>query len=144
MSTGRMKGQCRGVRCCPQMYDYSVFRINRLWGQKTVPWGSQEKIGLRSGWEIDRKSTRLNSSHLGISYAVFCFNDTATTDIYTLSLHDALPIFFRINRLWGQKTVPWGSQEKIGLRSGWEILGLRCAESGRFWIFAWAIKSSTA
>src|ERR1039458_8698854 len=98
---------------------------------------------------IDRKSTRLNSSHLGISYAVFClkkkknaqtnravaelhrlrrrhartplhsgasrhastrsscgaaghassgplyffFNDTATTEIYTLSLHDALPIF---------------------------------------------------
>src|SRR5205814_10567686 len=23
-------------------------------------------------WELDRKSTRLNSSHLGISYAVFC------------------------------------------------------------------------
>src|ERR1039457_2787357 len=96
---------------------------------------------------IDRKSTRLNSSHLVISYAVFClkkkkevlhatrracrhselrpqdvlsmrqctqnsasydpsvnanpnitptffffFNDTATTEIYTLSLHDALPI----------------------------------------------------
>src|SRR5436853_188552 len=28
---------------------------------------------------IDRKSTRLNSSHLGISYAVFCLNATATT-----------------------------------------------------------------
>src|SRR6266542_6157928 len=83
---------------------------------------------------IDRKSTRLNSSHGSISYAVFClkkknhhitasrliisestnsanprsrsaayslrrvhscfffFNDTATTEIYTLSLHDALPI----------------------------------------------------
>src|ERR1044071_8318024 len=27
-----------------------------------------------------------------ISYAVFFFNDTATTEIYTLSLHDALPI----------------------------------------------------
>src|SRR6266496_1829969 len=96
----------------------------------------------------DRKSTRLNSSHVEISYAVFClkkkrhshppfpmqysinqpylidtlmliaafahvhqlnsllpplehvgpmvgvffFNDPATTDIYTLSLHDALPI----------------------------------------------------
>src|ERR1035441_7142891 len=40
----------------------------------------------------DRKSTRLNSSHLGISYAVFCLKDTATTEIYTLSLHDALPI----------------------------------------------------
>src|SRR6195256_6625617 len=98
---------------------------------------------------IDRKSTRLNSSHRCISYAVFClkkkrspgpltghppesfdesvctnraaasdtgrrysagpvtprvpapsastrfffFNDTATTEIYTLSLHDALPIY---------------------------------------------------
>src|SRR6266849_6179441 len=92
----------------------------------------------------DRKSTRLNSSHEWISYAVFClkkknnvdpvsrlpgkliwlartgtraaalprveipfvpssrrksrnassffFNDTGTTEIYTLSLHDALPI----------------------------------------------------
>src|SRR5437899_2096771 len=27
-------------------------------------------------WYGDRKSTRLNSSHLGISYAVFCLNDT--------------------------------------------------------------------
>src|SRR2546430_17526108 len=26
-------------------------------------------------------------------YAVFFFNDTATTEIYTLSLHDALPIY---------------------------------------------------
>src|SRR2546421_13110380 len=26
--------------------------------------------------------------------AVFFFNDTATTEIYTLSLHDALPIFY--------------------------------------------------
>src|SRR4051795_10005161 len=99
--------------------------------------------------ELDRKSTRLNSSHTLISYAVFClkkktqhrnslrqggarwpllsasegvprctiglvdappvlavraavsvpyflfffFNDTATTEIYTLSLHDALPIY---------------------------------------------------
>src|ERR1035441_646315 len=34
---------------------------------------------------VDRKSTRLNSSHLGISYAV-------STEIDALSLHDALPI----------------------------------------------------
>src|SRR3712207_6714702 len=45
-------------------------------------------VGLRP----DLKSTRLNSSHANISYALFCFNDTATTEIYTLSLHDALPI----------------------------------------------------
>src|SRR3982750_1947896 len=43
----------------------------------------------------DRKSPRLNSSHDQISYAVFFFNDTATTEIYTLSLHDALPISSR-------------------------------------------------
>src|SRR2546429_6479832 len=28
-----------------------------------------------------------------LSYDVFFFNDTATTEIYTLSLHDALPIY---------------------------------------------------
>src|SRR3954462_9829383 len=43
--------------------------------------------------EADRKSTRLKSSHTIISYAGFFFNDTATTEIYTLSLHDALPIY---------------------------------------------------
>src|SRR5260221_357829 len=47
---------------------------------------------LESGLRIDRKSTRLNSSHTGISYALFFFNDTAPTEIYPLSLHDALPI----------------------------------------------------
>src|SRR5206468_2917260 len=41
----------------------------------------------------DRKSTRLNSSHDQISYAVFCLKLQATAEIYTLSLHDALPIF---------------------------------------------------
>ena len=28
-----------------------------------------------------------------IAFSVFFFNDTATTEIYTLSLHDALPIY---------------------------------------------------
>src|SRR6266511_115666 len=113
------------------------------------------------GHRADRKSTRLNSSHVKISYAVFClkkkkkknlitkfikkkkniyilrehfisvrveffdfvityymtnlivfslsyffffFNDTATTEIYTLSLHDALPI--STNR-WTEPG-PWG------------------------------------
>src|SRR3990172_5401122 len=40
----------------------------------------------------DRKSTRLNSSHGYISYALFFFNDPATNDTYSLSLPDALPI----------------------------------------------------
>src|SRR3712207_7386366 len=29
----------------------------------------------------------------------FFFNDTATTEIYTLSLHDALPIYFFLSRV---------------------------------------------
>src|SRR3712207_7954249 len=29
---------------------------------------------------------------------IFFFNDTATTEIYTLSLHDALPIWDRVER----------------------------------------------
>src|SRR5215203_5061969 len=32
---------------------------------------------------------------LFVSFWFFFFNDTATTEIYTLSLHDALPISFR-------------------------------------------------
>src|SRR6478736_6440743 len=99
-------------------------------------WSHCRRGPARSPWPRprprDRKSTRLNSSHSQISYAVFClkkkkkrhivldrvralyfhhhfllrfqgvesdnvvhlffFNDTATTEIYTLSLHDALPI----------------------------------------------------
>ena len=37
-------------------------------------------------------------------FSFFFFNDTATTEIYTLSLHDALPIQIFIPRtfIWGQ------------------------------------------
>src|SRR3984957_116193 len=114
----------------------------------SVPTSSVALRASRRWASGDRKSTRLNSSHVKISYAVFClekripervlvqshphcvsyaqadvgttpcvtrlpqsvcfsfpctrawrtatcclfFNDTATTEIYTLSLHDALPI----------------------------------------------------
>ena len=30
-----------------------------------------------------------------VAVTVFFFNDTATTEIYTLSLHDALPIWYK-------------------------------------------------
>src|SRR5262245_21688509 len=35
--------------------------------------GTIAQVAESVKWELDRKSTRLNSSHLGISYAVFCF-----------------------------------------------------------------------
>src|SRR3712207_8930567 len=43
----------------------------------------------------------------------FFFNDTATTEIYTLSLHDALPILDRIARDADER-LAWGSVERIG------------------------------
>src|SRR5256886_3293265 len=36
--------------------------------------------------------TLIISPHVPLYYFFFFFNDTATTEIYTLSLHDALPI----------------------------------------------------
>src|SRR3989442_1709166 len=41
--------------------------------------------------------TLLNASALRDPDGKFFFNDTATTEIYTLSLHDALPIFIIAN-----------------------------------------------
>src|SRR5256885_15860468 len=40
-------------------------------------------------------------------YIFFFFNDTATTEIYTLSLHDALPIYDRAHR------------QLVGRKGGW-------------------------
>src|SRR6266478_2024429 len=114
----------------------TLFRSRRRRGRRRAHRGCRRRRGHRC--RPDRKSTRLNSSHSQISYAVFClkkkknwiqyntitvktdacdytitavlsittpdgnlylvafhfffFNDTATTEIYTLSLHDALPI----------------------------------------------------
>src|SRR5258705_7025007 len=38
---------------------------------------------------------------------VFFFNDTATTEIYTLSLHDALPIFAVVSVPSGFSVADW-------------------------------------
>src|ERR1039458_4779684 len=38
------------------------------------------------------------------SPVVFFFNDTATTEIYTLSLHDALPILRRVRGEWSAES----------------------------------------
>src|SRR2546430_17635182 len=44
-------------------------RLDRL---KLIEWGKGERARLRVAKTLDRKSTRLNSSHSQISYAVFC------------------------------------------------------------------------
>src|SRR2546430_4392300 len=47
----------------------------------------QQKIGVRGDLFIDRKSTRLNSSHSQISYAVFCLKKKKTTQKEERLLH---------------------------------------------------------
>src|SRR5262249_56692715 len=52
----------------------------------------------------------------------FFFNDTATTEIYTLSLHDALPICFRVPgspaaRTWPSRRNTISSQSCSEIRS---------------------------
>src|SRR6266404_9838215 len=42
---------------------------------------------------------------LVITFFFFFFNDTATTEIYTLSLHDALPIYSWLERLSVEQEV---------------------------------------
>src|SRR3712207_9066710 len=60
----------------------------------------------------------------------FFFNDTATTEIYTLSLHDALPIsststFGRMMALVGDGERIVASFEEVGIRLS--------SDSGRTW-----------
>src|ERR1035438_4809901 len=56
---------------------------NRLYNEHIIPSKLNFKIagiiyGAQSKIRPDRKSTRLNSSHLGISYAVFCLKKKNT------------------------------------------------------------------
>src|ERR1043166_5237801 len=72
---------------------------------KQSPFQARNGGGSR-GRKPDRKSTRLKSSHvLENRFPAFFFNDTATTEIYTLSLHDALPIFSACQSTNRQQTI---------------------------------------
>src|SRR6266568_7822601 len=63
----------------------------------------------------------------------FFFNDTATTEIYTLSLHDALPI--SPPRPAGVPSQPTSSRERSSTPSCWRTAGssppTRCSRSPR-------------
>src|SRR6266446_10083998 len=63
----------------------------------------------------------MRNSHLSLhSYILFFFfNDTATTEIYTLSLHDALPISDAVMSLKGQPNVV--DIRTVGLTAGIDL-----------------------
>src|SRR5688572_33439834 len=64
-----------------------------------------------------------------LSFCFFFFNDTATTEIYTLSLHDALPIFTGRD-LWPvSESRPFGSpcSSRCWPRPAWIPEGARRA-----------------
>src|SRR5258707_11607103 len=50
--------------------------------------GKQPHDGLRRGGARDRKSTRLNSSHANISYAVFCLKKKNEVEVEVEQLGD--------------------------------------------------------
>src|SRR5436305_11876844 len=56
----------------------------------------------------------------------FFFNDTATTEIYTLSLHDALPIFVR----WPGRVKAGSTSSFIG--AFWDVLPTLAEIAGDF------------
>src|SRR5256885_3437678 len=55
---------------------------------------------------------------LRIFFSFFFFNDTATTEIYTLSLHDALPISVTLAlQILHSISVPWGPARRPARQS---------------------------
>src|SRR5256885_16764808 len=59
----------------------------------------------------------ISSPLLTIGFFFFFFNDTATTEIYTLSLHDALPISFDARNTFLPKVTPF-RQNQFGASFG--------------------------
>src|SRR3712207_7064166 len=58
-----------------------LVRQARAWQQPNM---KDPQVGVDStGWPTDRKSTRLNSSHANISYAVFCLKKKTWVTRYT-------------------------------------------------------------
>src|SRR5256885_13253624 len=61
-------------------------------GQPNFAVNMPAPIGANSGGGLDRKSTRLNSSHLVISYAVFCLKKKKKSSYILCKLSDARSI----------------------------------------------------
>src|SRR2546426_12131620 len=64
-----------------------------------------------------------------LSFFFFFFNDTATTEIYTLSLHDALPICLHQHLGPGAEgALRRGASEGLGGRRAFPVLRLEATD----------------
>src|ERR1022692_2413549 len=74
-----------------EIYTLSLHDALPIWKdlRSTCPIAHTDRRG--SNW-IDRKSTRLNSSHLVISYAVFCLKKKARTESLAQDLGKRFPL----------------------------------------------------
>src|SRR5205814_2521378 len=75
------------------LHDALPIYSSLIWDTITDSNGNFTIPNMFSGvYDIDRKSTRLNSSHLGISYAVFCLKKKKKTVTYeTVSVLPVVP-----------------------------------------------------
>src|SRR5258708_23579504 len=71
-----------------QLVEWAQHHLNQPIGKVviTVPayFSDAQRNATREAGELDRKSTRLNSSHQIISYAVFCLKKKKTTQLLPL------------------------------------------------------------
>src|SRR2546430_7653390 len=76
-----------GVQTCA----LPIFRRRKSGSPACKPWlrtWRANDVGTPPAFRRDRKSTRLNSSHSQISYAVFCLKKKKTSLIYTYTVTD--------------------------------------------------------
>src|SRR2546429_1930692 len=77
----------------------------------------------------------MDKLHVRLSIFLFFFNDTATTEIYTLSLHDALPISTLLSKEWAAQRAKLIDPDKANcdataeeMRAGSDTTYLRSEE----------------
>src|SRR5947209_14645496 len=79
----------------------TLFRSDPGRNNRPRPRGGE--VRLPQGLQVDRKSTRLNSSHANISYAVFCLKkkNGEAPNFTAIRLPAKLPILSRADRRQG-------------------------------------------
>src|SRR5437870_9479994 len=67
----------RGAASISDLSTHIEDATERAWVWATLRFGDSQ---IRTGYLLDRKSTRLNSSHVANSYAVFCLKKKKKSD----------------------------------------------------------------